>query len=296
MSEEDYIYKFYIVNENNLAALSCSSLWFSVSYDFNDPFEGAVLPVFESFDNSAVINAVKDMHELVCNGTLSENNILGIKKSSKVEFEQKLVDKYLSDKNLMRNLKKTFFENFIGIRENLLNNSGMCSFSVTKYNNKPIDNILMWSHYGAGFKGFCIKYNKNKILKSLPEKSILNQQLIEYSDKPIEIDVHKFTTDCLEAFKKVKNLSSNFMDMFFMKHKSWEYESELRLMNERGGLVKVDPKSIEEIYLGGKMANDKKELVFKLLHQQNDNISFFESQMKKSEFGFEHHPFQYRGK
>ena len=110
MNEEDYIYKFYIVNENNLAALSCSSLWFSVSYDFNDPFEGAVLPVFENFDSSAVINIVKNMHELVCNGTLSENNILGIKKSSKVEFEQEFVEKYLSDKNLMRNLKKYFLK------------------------------------------------------------------------------------------------------------------------------------------------------------------------------------------
>ena len=295
MNEEDYIYKFYTVNENNLAALNCSSLWFSVSYDFNDPFEGAVLPVFENFDNSAVINTVKGMHELVCNGTLSENNILGIKKSPKVEFEQILVEKILSDKNLIKNLKKAFIENFIGIRASLLDSSGMCSFSVTKYNKKPIDNILMWSHYGAGFKGFCIKYNKNKVLKSLPAKSFLNQQLIEYRDKPIEIDVHKFTTDCLEAFKKVKHLSNNFMDMFFIKHISWKYESELRLMNEHGGLVKIDPESVEEIYLGGKMANDKKELIFKLLHQQNSNVSFFESQMKKSEFGFEHYPYQHHG-
>ncbi len=85
------------------------------------------------------------------------------------------------------------------------------------------------------------------------------------------------------------------MDMFFIKHISWKYESELRLMNEHGGLVKIDPESVEEIYLGGKMANDKKELIFKLLHQQNSNVSFFESQMKKSEFGFEHYPYQHHG-
>jgi len=36
------LHKFYTFNENNLAALSDSYLWFSPLDAFNDPFEGLV--------------------------------------------------------------------------------------------------------------------------------------------------------------------------------------------------------------------------------------------------------------
>lgn len=293
MDKNEYLYKFYSVNEDNLGALSCSSLWFAVAYHFNDPFEGALKPELSVFTEEKVVKLLKQIQELVNKGILSENNVLGIKKESMIDFEKKLLKNVVQNRDRVFKLAIAFFyEIFEDTRNRLLEENGMCSFSATRKALEPIDNILMWSHYGDGFKGFCIKFDKQKLIDSIPSKLFVAEKTMEYLDSPPIMDIHDFTNESLKAFTEDIKSNSKAFDWIFTKHSSWDYESEVRCLVEEGGLIEFDSRSIKEVYLGGKMPNDKKQLVASVLNSLSPNIPILESIMKPNSFDFEHCPVQ----
>jgi len=293
MDENEYIYKFYRVNEDNLSALSCSSLWFAVAYHFNDPFEGALKPELSTFTQENVIKLLKQIQKLVNEGTLTEDNVLGIKKGSMINFEERLVREAVQDEGRLFKLAiKFFYGIFEDTRNTLLKENGMCSFSITRKSLEPIDNILMWSHYGDGFKGFCVKFDKKKLIDSIPSELFVGEKTIKYLDAPPIMDIHDLTIESLRAFTEEIKSSSKIFDWIFTKHSSWDYESEVRCLAEKGGLIEFDSESIKEVYLGGKMTEDKKQLVASVLNSVLPNIPIIESIMKPNSFDFEHLPVQ----
>ena len=71
-----------------------------------------------------------------------------------------------------------------------------------------ISNMLLWSHYGDGFSGFCLQFNMKKLKSSLVK---LNPEFnftwvaIEYVEKPYEVDIFSNVgKSALEFFKALK--------------------------------------------------------------------------------------------
>ncbi len=110
--------------------------------------------------------------------------------------------------------------------------------------NKPVKNILMWSHYADEHRGFCIKY---KLSNHFYKEDETNENRHMYL-KRINYENVKFDLSA-------KSIDSNLA--FATKKKDWKYENEARLivydMNAKAPHygIPLDTRSkIEAIYFG----------------------------------------------
>ena len=112
------------------------------------------------------------------------------------------------------------------------------------FNNKPIKNILMWSHYAGEHTGFCIKYKLSKHFIYQSENATHEHMYLKkiiYTNEKIDITTKSIDSDLAFATKK----------------RDWKYENEVRLIvynpNKEESFydIELDDKSeIEAIYFG----------------------------------------------
>lgn len=110
--------------------------------------------------------------------------------------------------------------------------------------NKPVKNILMWSHYADEHKGFCIKYRlSNHFYKEAETNENRHMYLKKINYENVKFDL------------SVKSINSDLA--FATKKKDWKYENETRLivydMNAQTSHygISLDANSkIEAIYFG----------------------------------------------
>lgn len=78
-------------------------------------------------------------------------------------------------------------------------------------------NILMWSHYADSHKGYCVKYRfvENFFGSDNRGSSVLFLDKVKYI---LDMNVSK------------SKMQINLEESFFVKHKSWDYEQEMRLI------------------------------------------------------------------
>lgn len=83
---------------------------------------------------------------------------------------------------------------------------------------KPLKNILMWSHYAGEHTGFCIKYKLSKHFIKQMENDDTNEhmylQWIKYKNTKVDVSVPSIDTDLA----------------FVTKKSDWKYEKEVRLI------------------------------------------------------------------
>ena len=133
------------------------------------------------------------------------------------------------------------------------------------------DNILMWAHYADSHKGFCLGF-----------KNDLNRYFTEY-DYPIwkedviyDID-HPFQSVIDDLLKKRKYNSRDDFDNYCklsdallnaaltVKHKSWNYEKEVRVISEFNGLQNFESQAIQIVILGLKVTEEDEDTIRSLL-------------------------------
>ena len=123
------------------------------------------------------------------------------------------------------------------------------------------DSILMWGHYGNGFKGICVEYD-------IPEK--LYERLIEvkYDDIPLTVN-----SDLLSVFEG-KHGIKDAKDIFSVKHSDWAYEKEWRVVGGKNGIEKLPADSMKSVYFGVKSTKKYREEVLEVLSGYK-NINYF---------------------
>jgi len=151
------------------------------------------------------------------------------------------------------------------------------------------DNLLMWSHYADGLRGFCVVFDEETLVSERREAYALD---VAYTDKPPEIDsfiygiawdqdwfshvaieeaqkrilalgetqrladVEMYETSGAEALGMMQDL---WQRVFATKPVEWRYEGERRLLIQTGGedksplFWKYDREAIREIILGERM-------------------------------------------
>lgn len=116
------------------------------------------------------------------------------------------------------------------------------------------NSILMWSHYAADHKGYCIGFDEKRLRYS---QLFGKMKRVEYSKKYPE----------LNPLNKLQN-SSDFK--YFFKSLDWQYEKEIRLMNlfldnktqESNRIIILDNQYIKEVILGLNMEKkDRNEII-----------------------------------
>lgn len=168
--------------------------------------------------------------------------------------------------------------------------SGIACFTRNGVNSMP-----MWAHYSNNHQGYCVEYDtnnkKNHLLKSccLP---------VQYTDKRVDISnimeniVEEILQLKAEAKKKnikeikVDNLLIIWVSMYYslLKHKSWSYEKEIRLVINLPKVGKYTDAIPSAIYIGAKCHEMNKKKLFDIAYTLNIPIY----QMELDEYSLEY--------
>lgn len=109
------------------------------------------------------------------------------------------------------------------------------------------DNELMWAHYADEFRGICVSYSFDKLLRGLPESCALSR--IAYGDKPYHLHSAALRQeDRARAILSTKSLR-------------WSYEREWRLFANETGPAHFTTDAVSSVYLGARMADRDRRLV-----------------------------------
>ena len=221
----DRLYKYYRYDRHSLSALRTRNFWFAKPASLNDPFDCKIpfnghitvqavkkfLPRYARYRGLSMKQAEADLHRINArNGQIDP------------KFEKIW-------KNVLRQASKS------------LEDSGVFSLS------EDCGNILMWSHYGDGHKGFCIEFERNP-----------HNDLGDY-DKTRKV---KYRTE----YPIISPLDLSAYDYkFFWKAAGWKYEREWRLVKKQGNVAVPLSAGISAVIFGLKMSSRHKSVIKEIL-------------------------------
>lgn len=143
--------------------------------------------------------------------------------------------------------------------------------------NTILKNILMWSHYTDGHKGFCVKYRLSQHFVKQEENDKFEHMFlkpINYlgAEDNVNLDVESIDT----------NLS------YATKYRCWEYENEVRLIsyntstNNKFLGIPLDKQSkIEAVYFGYNCSDEQKKTISNILTKYRHKIKLYNTRMNK---------------
>lgn len=259
----EYVYKYRTFSRNHLQAMFENKIWFSVSSEFNDPFDSSeylltqgvsVEKLIKLMDMSDPNNLGQYSEILKRDGQVFINYIYNL-------FEDGSLDKYLEEplENAISNLRRAYI------------------FSTCK----RWDNNVMWSHYGDYHKGFCVRYNVKKLKEC--DVALRAHRFVNYSNSTI--DPLDFFID--PRFEKFPFAAMD--EAIFRKSKDYELENEYRFVldqlqkspcekgnNFKSNSIPIEhPESaVDRVYFGCK-ANDFDKMQLQSL-LDNREIEYFD--------------------
>lgn len=189
--------------------------------------------------------------------------------------------------------------------DSLINSARITCFS------KRDDNLLMWSHYADGLRGFCIEFDPDLLLINPPH--FTNIYEVEYKETPAIIDTaliavlqsqieyHADVLDCRSRGDMIHKyedaldksvLKSNqiFKKMLATKPINWEYEEEIRMItqtiidSESGNFFKYPPQAIKSVIFGEKMPPKQLNALKNLFESHPFPVEFKTAKRSKTSF------------
>jgi Protein of unknown function (DUF2971) len=243
-----HLYKYYSYNSNSLSVLINQKLWFSKPASLNDPFDLGInfINYINSDDFGYVIETCKNQ-PFISSERKKELDEIG------------KIERISPDPVALSGSWEEVNEKL----RNDLRNSGV--FCMSELNN----NILMWSHYTDGHKGFCVEFvrNPNNLLGDTDVTNPVTYSCNFPSPSP-------FTDE---------GRNSCFDDLFLTKSKDWAYEKEWRLINEEGDIMLPFPGDISAIIFGLKMSSRHKETI-RSIFSRNANIIYKQAEIVPNSF------------
>lgn len=199
-----YLYKYRAMNKYHLSALKDNEIWFSLGSKFNDPFDCTLNAPVNIMTGASMLDFIKQRtsaYKLLELGAITHDNINNLALKY-INNTQKLVDEGRMDEHPLSAVLNIVLAS--------LQRSFVCCFS------KNATNPLLWSHYADSHAGFCIRFKKDNLVKSLKPRLIGD---VVYSDAPV---------DLFSAFNDTINVAS---DIIYRKSLCWKYEDEVRLIH-----------------------------------------------------------------
>lgn len=262
-NEIEYVYKYRSFNRNHLQAMFENKVWFSVSSEFNDPFDASENLVTE---HVSVTNIIKFMDMYRTDGQMKYGDLL--KRDGQVFID------YIHDR-LKPNLISDSLNELTQLAIQNLERAYI--FSTCKH----WGNISMWSHYGDYHKGFCVRYD----VKKLKEMGLKLRTC-----KPVRY--LQSTVEPLDFFLDPRTESDPFVVMdeaIFRKSLDYKLEQEYRFVLEqlqrapdesdtdfKSNSIPVEhpENAVDRIYFGCKATEFDKMQLQSLLDKRN--IEYFD--------------------
>lgn len=245
----NYIYKFYAFNEYSLDVFSTNTVWFSTQDSLNDPFEAISKIIEPESRNDRIVKAIDytaKVFSKVENIPYSEakNLAMSIYFKDPDQFLQESFDSAMLQYEQAREFVKTF-----GIYST--------SSDIPNDDRSNVSNMIMWSLYADGFRGFCLKFKARSFYESLlalnPHVNF-SHTLVHYTNKPNEIDLYEIIDE--STFSHLESLQ--------FKHEQWINECECRILSTGTGKMKYHPDCLDSVFLGGKVSDEHQESILKI--------------------------------
>ncbi len=224
------------------------SIWFSKPAQFNDPFDHRIIPFeiseADSRDWARLYTDLKDI-----------NTARGLHlpfPGPNEEFRSKV---------------KTSYQKAYEERVQRLQERGVACFSAKN------DDILMWSHYADGHRGFCLEFDTlyPPFSQALP---------VIYSDSFPVLDLSEGV---------IQDIPELLVTNMTTKSACWSYEQEWRIFQLEGNReIHIEAASLTAIYFGCEMPFVHQEVIARTLAGSPTHLY----QMKKSETKFKVDPEQ----
>ena len=253
------IYKYESFNNYSLSNLKNAQIFLNRPVDFNDPFDCSL--VRESFsycDEDLIL-----FYNLVVTDKLTS---LGLEKppgsNKPVESIEDVPGEF---KALVDKTSKEFAEEK---QKQYLYRTGCSCFSEIN------DNLLMWSHYSDGHRGFCLEFDTsfnpfNKALK------------VGYSDSFPRINPIKMLIDGRDDTRSA-------LAPLLTKYSCWDYEKEWRLYHrEPRKLFVYEVDALKAVYFGASIEYSHFEIICLILQGQNPNVAFYKGKRSASKYKIE---------
>jgi hypothetical protein len=144
-------------------------------------------------------------------------------------------------------------------------NLGVCCFS------RNVNSILMWAHYASNHKGFCLEFYSNRSLDGINPLDVL------YVNNFIKAAYYKNPKDAL-------------FHLIYTKSKDWEYENELRsiqnnLLNEEARKITYNKEELKSIYFGVNIDSNIKQYLLEIVDKvYNKKIVVYQGVLSKLNF------------
>lgn len=132
---------------------------------------------------------------------------------------------------------------------------------VSCFSDSP-KNLLMWSQYGGGGGGFCLKYDTQKMFDWERANAPLLFQ-VEYRETWPDNDIFQLWNN---------GEIHPFVPLAKYKYKAWEHERELRLFVEEKGKVPYNPEALTGVYLGPNINHSDEERIRSIVEQNYPHI------------------------
>lgn len=164
---------------------------------------------------------------------------------------------------------------------------------IACFTRNGVNSMPMWAHYSNNHHGFCVEYDTNDKRNNVIKSCCFP---VQYTNKRIDISnvMEEFVEEILtlkEQAKsknvkeiKIDNLLIIWISMYYslIKHKSWEYEKEIRLViNLQKDYEDAIPSAI---YIGAKCDEIHKKKLFDIAYTLNIPIY----QMELDEYSIEY--------
>ncbi|MFA0328026.1 DUF2971 domain-containing protein [Vibrio sp. 10N.222.49.E4] len=254
------LYRFLNVSDYTIDSVDKQYLYFSELKDFNDPFEDLFIakmniPKPESITDGRLIS----IHQKI------KNSDPNAKVYSNEEFTGMLLNGVPLTPFKTQLLKLTFKS----IEEQyklLVTNKKHCCFIQNNSSSatEALKSKLMWSHYGNGFRGFVIEFDKSQLLECL--QSDTNNH-ISYGDM-FYGDLSTISVlDTFEKFLEQGRETPNLNRLLTAKSSEWSYESEFRISSLKQK-VKYEINCVRSVTFGAKMPTKQLQSLVSLFKEK----------------------------
>ncbi len=175
--------------------------------------------------------------------------------------------------------------------ENILNNDEVLKlfnqvqqeikgYGVFSGSHKPaLESSPMWSHYADKHRGVCLIYAiPTEPMDFFKKNQIIGIQNVIYGPNQLTEWFKK-----LPANKNIHNCAFEDMIKIFVKikHISWKYEDEVRMIRKTSGIVSIDKSYLQHVCFG---LNASEDLIREILIKFNYDVGY--SRMHKGDSDF----------
>lgn len=245
-----YLYKYGTINEYSECLFTTPYVWFSPPLQLNDPFECRPYFTFEDNRDQSI--------EILKRGLRRRNPVSGSDHIT-AQAVSIYLEGRLRDPERLEELRKDLLQH-------LANNIGLYCLS-----SKP-DDILMWSHYGSGHSGFCLKFEATANTPFFGRA-----QQVQYSEDFPSIDCFNTSIDKQIDF------------VFLTKFQGWSYEREWRIIDHDSGpgLKEYPSELLTGVIFGIKMPAEDKIKIRDWINRGGRHVSFYQAVLNEKKFAIE---------